>query len=61
MKDLFYYNVEYWRKVYFNIEVKCDFVNNNMSECFMHRSWQQDKDSYYCTWRDKNENDNKNN
>ncbi|KAH0655964.1 hypothetical protein KY285_030846 [Solanum tuberosum] len=34
MDDLMYYNIEYWCKVYFNTQVKCDSVDNNMSECF---------------------------
>ncbi|KAG5600823.1 hypothetical protein H5410_032193 [Solanum commersonii] len=34
MYNLMYYNVNFWCKVYFNIEVKCDSVDNNMSECF---------------------------
>ncbi|KAG5617470.1 hypothetical protein H5410_017294 [Solanum commersonii] len=29
--------LEYWCKVYFNSQVKCDSVDNNMSECF--NSW----------------------
>ncbi|KAH0722385.1 hypothetical protein KY285_004969 [Solanum tuberosum] len=33
MDDLTYYNINYWCKVYFNTEVKCDSVDNN-SECF---------------------------
>ncbi|KAG5577593.1 hypothetical protein H5410_057727 [Solanum commersonii] len=37
MDDLMYYNIEYWCKVYFNSQVKCDSVDNNMSECF--NSW----------------------
>ncbi|KAH0673933.1 hypothetical protein KY284_025020 [Solanum tuberosum] len=37
MDDLMYYNIEYWCKVYFNTQVKCDSVDNNMSECF--NSW----------------------
>ncbi|KAG5592680.1 hypothetical protein H5410_043194 [Solanum commersonii] len=32
--NLMYYNINFWCKVYFNIEVKCDSVDNNMSECF---------------------------
>ncbi|WMV49367.1 hypothetical protein MTR67_042752 [Solanum verrucosum] len=34
MDALMYYNIEYWCKVYFNTRVKCDSVDNNMSECF---------------------------
>ncbi|XP_049410444.1 uncharacterized protein LOC125873586 [Solanum stenotomum] len=34
MGALMYYNIEYWCKVYFNTGVKCDYVDNNMSECF---------------------------
>ncbi|XP_075080265.1 uncharacterized protein LOC142165791 [Nicotiana tabacum] len=32
--DLLYYNKETWCKVYFNVEVKCDVVDNNMAESF---------------------------
>nr|XP_009799146.1 PREDICTED: uncharacterized protein LOC104245255 [Nicotiana sylvestris] len=32
--DLLYYNKETWCKVYFNVEVKCDVVDNNMAEIF---------------------------
>ena len=35
--DLMYYNIEFWCKVYFNTQVKCDSIDNNMSECF--NSW----------------------
>ncbi|KAH0668862.1 hypothetical protein KY289_023355 [Solanum tuberosum] len=34
MDDLMYFNIEYWCKVYFNTQVKCDSVDNNISECF---------------------------
>jgi len=34
MDNLMYYNINFWCKVYFNTEVKCDSVDNNMSECF---------------------------
>ncbi|XP_059288538.1 uncharacterized protein LOC132041871 [Lycium ferocissimum] len=34
MDALMYYNIEYWCKVYFNTSVKCDYVDNNMFECF---------------------------
>ncbi|KAF3680473.1 putative auxin-induced protein 10A5-like [Capsicum annuum] len=34
MQDLMYYNINYWCKLYFNTEVKCDSVDNNMTECF---------------------------
>ncbi|KAG5620673.1 hypothetical protein H5410_005891 [Solanum commersonii] len=34
MDKLMYYNINFWCKVYFNTEVKCDSVDNNMSECF---------------------------
>ncbi|XP_070015766.1 uncharacterized protein [Nicotiana sylvestris] len=32
--ELLYYNIERWRKVYFNTFCKCDSVDNNMAECF---------------------------
>ncbi|XP_075108831.1 uncharacterized protein LOC142180683 [Nicotiana tabacum] len=32
--DLLYYNKETWCKVYFNVEVKCDAVDNNIAESF---------------------------
>ncbi|KAG5596505.1 hypothetical protein H5410_037737 [Solanum commersonii] len=34
MDNLMYYNINYWCKVYINTEVKCESVDNNMSECF---------------------------
>ncbi|KAG5584900.1 hypothetical protein H5410_045334 [Solanum commersonii] len=34
MDDRMYYNIKYWCKVYFNTQVKCDSVDNHMSECF---------------------------
>lgn len=34
MDDLMYYNIEFWCKFYFDSQVKCDFVDNHMSECF---------------------------
>ena len=37
MIDLMYYNIEFWCKVYFNTQVKCYSIDNNLSECF--NSW----------------------
>ncbi|XP_060190429.1 uncharacterized protein LOC132619590 [Lycium barbarum] len=34
MDKLMYYNIDYWCKVYFNTNIKVDFVDNNMAECF---------------------------
>lgn len=34
MEDLMYFNINYWCKLYFNTEVKCHSVDNNMSEYF---------------------------
>ncbi|XP_047267633.1 uncharacterized protein LOC124898056 [Capsicum annuum] len=34
MQDLMYYNINYWCKLHFNTEVKCDSVDNNISKCF---------------------------
>ena len=37
MNNLMYYNINFWCKVYFNTEVKCYSIDNNMSECII--SW----------------------
>lgn len=37
VNELLYYDKEYWCKVYFNCEVKCDSIDNNMRESF--KSW----------------------
>ncbi|KAG5581645.1 hypothetical protein H5410_052272 [Solanum commersonii] len=34
MGDLMYYNINYWYKIYFNTEVKCDSIDNNVFEYF---------------------------